>query len=172
MVAPEQALPGRDTPLVVTQPHLTFGCALTDEPAGSEVAYVGMGCFWGAASHSPSAPLSTYWSRATGIRRPKQSPPPSSVNRPTSPLPRCTGFSKSSRSTHWLSTPTLGIQRRSTTWRAVNTVTPPVSIATSPSKSPANSSIDSVATFASPLASPWIATMSRSRACAKSAQNS
>ena len=48
MVAPEQALPGRDTPLVVTQPHLTFGCALTDEPAGSEVAYVGMGCFWGA----------------------------------------------------------------------------------------------------------------------------
>ncbi len=48
MVAPEQALPGRDTPLVVTQPHLTFACALTDEPAGSEVAYVGMGCFWGA----------------------------------------------------------------------------------------------------------------------------
>jgi peptide-methionine (S)-S-oxide reductase len=48
MVAPQQALPGRDTPLVVTQPHLTFGCALTDEPAGAEVAYVGMGCFWGA----------------------------------------------------------------------------------------------------------------------------
>jgi len=48
MVAPEQALPGRDTTLVVTQPHLTFGSALTDEPAGSEVAYVGMGCFWGA----------------------------------------------------------------------------------------------------------------------------
>jgi peptide-methionine (S)-S-oxide reductase len=48
MVAPTDALPGRPTPLVVNQPHLTLGRELTDVPANCDVAYFGMGCFWGA----------------------------------------------------------------------------------------------------------------------------
>jgi peptide-methionine (S)-S-oxide reductase len=49
MVAAEDALPGRDQPLRVTNRH-----AVNDTPnqppfpAGTEVAYFGLGCFWGA----------------------------------------------------------------------------------------------------------------------------
>jgi peptide-methionine (S)-S-oxide reductase len=49
MVTPEAALPGRDTPLVVGRPHLIFGTDLDAAVApGSEVAYLALGCFWGA----------------------------------------------------------------------------------------------------------------------------
>jgi peptide-methionine (S)-S-oxide reductase len=45
----ESALPGRPTPLTVPERHEVLGTPLTGPwPAGSEVLYVGMGCFWGA----------------------------------------------------------------------------------------------------------------------------
>jgi peptide-methionine (S)-S-oxide reductase len=43
------ALPGRDTPIAVTAPHTVLGTPLTGPfPEGIEVAYFGLGCFWGA----------------------------------------------------------------------------------------------------------------------------
>jgi len=49
MVTPEEAIPGRSTPIVVSRPHLTLGTSLLDpSPAGTETAYLAMGCFWGA----------------------------------------------------------------------------------------------------------------------------
>ncbi len=48
MVLPADALPGRDEAIVITQPHLTLGTNIHDEPAGAHVAYFGLGCFWGA----------------------------------------------------------------------------------------------------------------------------
>jgi peptide-methionine (S)-S-oxide reductase len=45
----ESALPGRPTPLQVPARHEVLGTPLTGPwPEGSEVLYVGMGCFWGA----------------------------------------------------------------------------------------------------------------------------
>ena len=47
--AREDALPGRDTPIEIHEPHLVLGTPLTPPfPEGSEQAIVGMGCFWGA----------------------------------------------------------------------------------------------------------------------------
>jgi peptide-methionine (S)-S-oxide reductase len=47
--AREDALPGRDTPIEIHEPHLVLGAPLTPPfPEGSEQAIVGMGCFWGA----------------------------------------------------------------------------------------------------------------------------
>ncbi|MDO5535650.1 MAG: peptide-methionine (S)-S-oxide reductase MsrA [Propionibacteriaceae bacterium] len=49
MVDPRLALPGRSTSVLpegVT--HEVFGVNVLDTPAGSEVAYVALGCFWGA----------------------------------------------------------------------------------------------------------------------------
>jgi peptide-methionine (S)-S-oxide reductase len=48
MVTSEQALAGRDEPIVITDAHLLYGNDLTVVPAGCDVAYFGMGCFWGA----------------------------------------------------------------------------------------------------------------------------
>lgn len=48
MVSAADALAGRNEAIVVGRPHLVLGTSLTDTPAGSEVAYVAMGCFWGA----------------------------------------------------------------------------------------------------------------------------
>ncbi|MBU6233734.1 MAG: peptide-methionine (S)-S-oxide reductase MsrA [Acidobacteria bacterium] len=48
-VDPKVALPGRDETLVVDRPHLTLGVSLHPPfPDGTEIAYFGMGCFWGA----------------------------------------------------------------------------------------------------------------------------
>ena len=49
MVSAAQALPGRSEPIVVDRPHLIYGTALL-EPVDPlhEVAFVAMGCFWGA----------------------------------------------------------------------------------------------------------------------------
>ena len=45
----EEALPGRDTPIVEPGRHLVLGTPLTTPfPEGSEQVVVGMGCFWGA----------------------------------------------------------------------------------------------------------------------------
>ncbi|MDO5682511.1 MAG: peptide-methionine (S)-S-oxide reductase MsrA [Propionibacteriaceae bacterium] len=48
MVAPEQALPGRSTPVYpVGLPHEVFGIPIDSTPDGTEVAYFALGCFWG-----------------------------------------------------------------------------------------------------------------------------
>ncbi|HEX6387868.1 MAG TPA: peptide-methionine (S)-S-oxide reductase MsrA [Solirubrobacteraceae bacterium] len=49
MVAPDEALPGRETPIPVDDRHAVLGTPLTPPfPEGMEVAYFGLGCFWGA----------------------------------------------------------------------------------------------------------------------------
>jgi peptide-methionine (S)-S-oxide reductase len=49
MIDPDRALPGRDT-AVLAEPtfHEVYGTELHTVPQGSEVAYVALGCFWGA----------------------------------------------------------------------------------------------------------------------------
>ncbi len=49
MPTSQTALPGRATPLPVPERHEVLGAPLTPPwPAGMEVLYVAMGCFWGA----------------------------------------------------------------------------------------------------------------------------
>ena len=49
LVAPENALPGRDTPIPVPDRHFVLGTPLKPPfPEGLQTAVVGMGCFWGA----------------------------------------------------------------------------------------------------------------------------
>jgi peptide-methionine (S)-S-oxide reductase len=49
MVAPEDALPGRDRPMPVPDAHFVNGRPLKPPyPEGFEVAEFGLGCFWGA----------------------------------------------------------------------------------------------------------------------------
>ncbi|AEF38521.1 peptide-methionine (S)-S-oxide reductase MsrA [Hoyosella subflava] len=49
MVTPEQALPGRDTPLRISGVHAVNGARIVPPfPARTETAVVGEGCFWGA----------------------------------------------------------------------------------------------------------------------------
>ncbi|UTI64796.1 peptide-methionine (S)-S-oxide reductase MsrA [Paraconexibacter antarcticus] len=49
MVEPSDALPGRDTALPVAETHRVLGTPLKPPfGAGIEVAYFGLGCFWGA----------------------------------------------------------------------------------------------------------------------------
>jgi len=46
---PEEALPGRDTPMPVPEGHTVLGTPLRGPwPTGYQVAIFGMGCFWGA----------------------------------------------------------------------------------------------------------------------------
>jgi peptide-methionine (S)-S-oxide reductase len=49
VVAPEDALPGRDEPVASQAPHHVHGRAIVPPwPDGHRLAVVGMGCFWGA----------------------------------------------------------------------------------------------------------------------------
>jgi len=49
MITLDQALPGRDREMPVADKHAVLGTPLRGPwPAGFEVAYFGMGCFWGA----------------------------------------------------------------------------------------------------------------------------
>ncbi len=50
MITPDQALPGRETPLVVGRPHLVVGTPIDGSApdAGEEEAFFALGCFWGA----------------------------------------------------------------------------------------------------------------------------
>jgi len=49
MPGPEEALPGRATPLPTAETHVLFGRPLKEPyPDGLEIAMFGMGCFWGA----------------------------------------------------------------------------------------------------------------------------
>jgi peptide-methionine (S)-S-oxide reductase len=46
---PEEALPGRETPILVPGTHLVLGTPIGPPfPEGTEQAVFGMGCFWGA----------------------------------------------------------------------------------------------------------------------------
>ncbi len=48
MISPEDALPGRDTPMPVPSRHEVLGTPLEGPyPAGTEVAEFALGCFWG-----------------------------------------------------------------------------------------------------------------------------
>ena len=49
MVAPEQALPGRDAPVEVASANIVNGRSMTGPfPEGTQEIVLGMGCFWGA----------------------------------------------------------------------------------------------------------------------------
>ncbi|MFT4035381.1 MAG: peptide-methionine (S)-S-oxide reductase MsrA [Patulibacter sp.] len=49
MVSPDEALPGRATPLTVDPVHAVLGSAIVPPfPSGSGELIVGLGCFWGA----------------------------------------------------------------------------------------------------------------------------
>ncbi len=49
MPAPHEALPGRQTKMSVPARHFVLGTPLVAPfPAGCEIAYLGLGCFWGA----------------------------------------------------------------------------------------------------------------------------
>jgi peptide-methionine (S)-S-oxide reductase len=49
MPSAEKALPGRETPVATSAHHFVNGRALKEPyPDGLDVAYFGMGCFWGA----------------------------------------------------------------------------------------------------------------------------
>ncbi len=49
MPAPENALRGRSEPIPTASQHAVFGTPLKGPyPEGAEIAYFGMGCFWGA----------------------------------------------------------------------------------------------------------------------------
>ncbi|MHA7862511.1 peptide-methionine (S)-S-oxide reductase MsrA [Tessaracoccus sp. Y36] len=48
MVTEDEALEGRDTPVLSPMPrHEVLGLPLDEVPAGAEVAYFALGCFWG-----------------------------------------------------------------------------------------------------------------------------
>ena len=64
---PEEALPGRATPMKVPERHFVNGRALTPPyPAGFEVAEFGLGCFWGAERKFWQAP--GVWVTAAGYQ--------------------------------------------------------------------------------------------------------
>jgi len=48
MVRPEEAPPGRSTPLALGERHFVLGTPLMPPFPGMELALFGMGCFWGA----------------------------------------------------------------------------------------------------------------------------
>jgi len=49
MIEPGDALPGRDTPIVVADRHVVLGTPIQPPfPDGIETIHVAMGCFWGA----------------------------------------------------------------------------------------------------------------------------
>lgn len=48
LVSPDDALPGRETPILDPMPtHEVLGLPLDEVPAGAEVAYFALGCYWG-----------------------------------------------------------------------------------------------------------------------------
>jgi len=65
MITPQEALPGRATPMPVPEAHFVSGRPMTPPyPAGLEVAEFGLGCFWGAERRFWQAPGA--WVTAVG----------------------------------------------------------------------------------------------------------
>jgi len=57
MISPEDALPGRDTPVPVVGDHTVLGTSMTPPfPEGMQQVVFGMGCFWGAERKFWEAP--------------------------------------------------------------------------------------------------------------------
>ena len=53
----DTALKGRDTPMLISQPHTVLGTSLQPPyPEGAQSLMVGMGCFWGAEKRFWSLP--------------------------------------------------------------------------------------------------------------------
>ena len=48
MVAPENALPGRDKKMMINDRHRVLGTKMDDVPEGHKVAVFANGCFWGS----------------------------------------------------------------------------------------------------------------------------
>jgi peptide-methionine (S)-S-oxide reductase len=72
VVAPEEALPGRDLPVATQGPHHVHGRAIVPPwPEGHRVAVFGMGCFWGAERIYWSLPgvWTTFVGYAGGVTR-------------------------------------------------------------------------------------------------------
>jgi peptide-methionine (S)-S-oxide reductase len=64
---PDEAVAGRDEPMAVPAAHTVLGNPLAGPfPAGLEVAYFGLGCFWGAERVFWQAP--GVWSTAVGYQ--------------------------------------------------------------------------------------------------------
>lgn len=64
MIRPEEALPGRESPLRVSDRHHVFGRPFVQVPEGLERMMVGMGCFWGAERKFWQVP--GVWATAVG----------------------------------------------------------------------------------------------------------
>ncbi len=65
MPTPDQALPGRSTPMPVPERHRVLGHPLRGPfPAGLQQAVFGMGCFWGAERRFWQLP--GVWTTAVG----------------------------------------------------------------------------------------------------------
>lgn len=47
LVTQADALPGRNTPMPIATLHAVNEHSMTNVPAGMEIAYFAMGCFWG-----------------------------------------------------------------------------------------------------------------------------
>jgi peptide-methionine (S)-S-oxide reductase len=61
---PQQALPGRESPMAVPHEHFVNGHSLSAFPAGLDTAIFGLGCFWGAERRLWNEP--GVWSTAAG----------------------------------------------------------------------------------------------------------
>lgn len=48
LIAPEEALPGRETPISVSAKHCVLGTEMIDYPSSLARIVFGLGCFWGA----------------------------------------------------------------------------------------------------------------------------
>ena len=66
MVDAANALPGRDQPLTYSKVHVVTGNPIDEVPAGFELAYFGMGCFWGAERKFWQTP--GVWATAVGYQ--------------------------------------------------------------------------------------------------------
>ena len=76
MPSPEQALPGRTSPLPVAAKHFVLGTPMEPPfPAGMRAALFGMGCFWGAERK--------FWSCRASTRRRSATRPDTRRTRPT-----------------------------------------------------------------------------------------
>jgi len=66
LVAPEDALPGRPTPMPVADRHYVLGNKMQDVPEGYKVAIFANGCFWGSEKGIWRLPGDGIYSTAVG----------------------------------------------------------------------------------------------------------